>query len=201
MQEKINEKLWKKIKPLKNIEEEDKEIYIFGIYQGLFFLLNVATTLFIGFILNKFLESVLFLIFFIPLRIYAGGYHAKTQFRCYIMSSITTIIILYLISFLYNNIGVTSIIGYIISAVVIWSAVPVENANKLLYIEEKIKYKNIVRKILYIYTGILILSYSIKWHMIFANIEALVYFIALILLAGIYKNQKKSNCVFAKKLD
>ena len=103
MTEKIMENVWKEIKAAGNVDEEDKEIYLFGIYQGLIFLLNVVTALLTGIILDMFLESVLFLICFIPLRIFAGGYHAKTQFRCYVMSTVTTVILLYLIAFFGNS--------------------------------------------------------------------------------------------------
>ena len=45
MTEKIMENVWKEIKAAGNVDEEDKEIYLFGIYQGLIFLLNVETAL------------------------------------------------------------------------------------------------------------------------------------------------------------
>ena len=46
MTEKIMENVWKEIKAAGNVDEEDKEIYLFGIYQGLIFLLNVVSDLF-----------------------------------------------------------------------------------------------------------------------------------------------------------
>ena len=119
------ENVWKEIKAAGNVDEEDKEIYLFGIYQGLIFLLNVVTALLTGIILDMFLESVLFLICFIPLRIFAGGYHAKTQFRCYVMSTVTTVILLYLIAFLQKNMGVDVIAVYIVAACIIWKFAPV----------------------------------------------------------------------------
>lgn len=64
MTEKIMENVWKGMKTTGNVDEEDKEIYLFGFYQGLVFLLNLVTALLTGIILDMFLESVLFLILF-----------------------------------------------------------------------------------------------------------------------------------------
>lgn len=188
---KINYFLWNKMKASNNLAEEDKEIYIFGIYQGLILLLNVATTLFIGFILNKFLESAMFLIFFIPLRIYAGGYHAKTQMRCYIMSSLTTALILCGIRFLENNIGFVSIAGYIVSTFIVMKLAPVQNSNKPLYGNEVNKYQAIVRNILCLYAIILFFSYMMSRITVFAVIEVVVYSTAIILFIGAGKSKLK----------
>ena len=61
------------------IKEEDAEIYIYGINQ-------IFVSVLIGLILGMFLESVIFLAAYIPLRSFAGGYHAKTPMRCYFAS-------------------------------------------------------------------------------------------------------------------
>ncbi len=71
------------------IEAEDAEIYIYGINQILVSVLNVLSALIIGLILGTFFEVVVFMAAYIPLRIFAGGYHAKTPLRCYIFSVIS----------------------------------------------------------------------------------------------------------------
>ena len=150
MTEKIMENVWKGMKTTGNVDEEDKEIYLFGFYQGLIFLLNLVTALLTGIILDMFLESVLFLICFIPLRIFAGGYHAKTQFRCYVMSTVTTVILLYLIAFLQKNMGVEAIALYIIPTSIIWKLAPVQDKNKPLDLDEQKKYRKRVHSLLFI---------------------------------------------------
>lgn len=82
------------------IKKEDREIYKFGIQQGLTSLLNIITTLTIGVIFHAFWQSVVFIIAYIPLRHFAGGYHAKTPIRCYILSIALISILLLAISFL-----------------------------------------------------------------------------------------------------
>lgn len=68
------------------IPSDDREIYIYGLKQGFILLVNIFTTFVIGFAFNKTMETIIFLVTYIPLRIYAGGYHARTQMGCYICS-------------------------------------------------------------------------------------------------------------------
>ena len=42
-------------------------------------------------------ETIIFIITYIPIRIYAGGYHARTQTKCYIFSVFMLILALYII--------------------------------------------------------------------------------------------------------
>ena len=66
------------------IEEEDKEIYSYGFNQILFIMLNFITILIIGILFNMLFETIIFMSTYIPIRIYAGGYHARKQTKCYI---------------------------------------------------------------------------------------------------------------------
>lgn len=66
------------------VKAEDAKIYIYGINQILTYVINVFSALIIGAILGVFLEITVFMAAYIPLRSFAGGYHAKTPLRCYI---------------------------------------------------------------------------------------------------------------------
>ena len=123
-------------------------MYLFGFTQGIILLLNIITSLCIGIMMNMLLEVIIYMSCFIPLRIYAGGYHAKTQLRCYVMSSITTVIVMYLSNILQRNSGLVEPIVNIISVCIIWSLAPVEDNNKMLSIEERLVYRKKVRSIL-----------------------------------------------------
>lgn len=191
MTEKIMENVWKQMQHASNIDEDDKEIYLFGFYQGLILLLNIVTTLVIGIILNMFVESILFLIFFIPLRIFAGGYHAKTQLRCYVMSTITTVLILYLILFLQENMGGIIIGGYIISVCIIWKLAPVQDKHKPLDEKERIKYRKRVHKLLVFITCILGCLYFFGNQVIPSVMISVVYQLTIILILGEWKNKAK----------
>ena len=196
MTEKIMENVWKGIKTTGNVDEEDKEIYLFGFYQGLIFLLNLVTALLTGIILNMFLESVLFLICFIPLRIFAGGYHAKTQLRCYVMSTITTVILLYLIAFLQKNMGVEVTALYIIAACIIWKLAPVQDKNKPLDLDEQKKYRKRVRSLLIIISCISGCLYFWGNHVVPAVVVSVVCQLSIVLVWGKLKNNTH-DCISA----
>lgn len=188
MTERIMENVWKGIKTAGNVDDEDKEIYLFGFYQGLIFLLNLVTALLTGIILDMFLESVLFLICFIPLRVFAGGYHAKTQFRCYVMSTTATVIILYLVAFLQENMGVEAIALYIIASCIIWKLAPVQDKNKPLDLDEKRKYRKRVHSLLIMISCISGCLYFWGNHVVPAVVVSAVCQLSIILIWGKLKN-------------
>lgn len=190
MTERLMDGIWKQMQLSKGLEDSDKDIYIFGLYQGAILFLNICTALFIGVILDMVFEIILYLIFFIPLRIFAGGYHAKTQFRCYIMSSVTTVFILLGIRFLQQYNSIWELICFAIAFCVVWIFVPVADANKPLLEKEQISYKKRVRKILVILTSVAGISYYLQKPVVMTVIEMSVCFLSVILLMGLYKNKR-----------
>ena len=75
------------------VNEEDAEIYIYGINQILVCVLNVSSALIIGWIFGVVLEIAVFMAAYISQRLFAGGYDAKTPLRCYIFSVIMLIVV------------------------------------------------------------------------------------------------------------
>lgn len=190
MTEKLLDGIWKQMQLSKGLDDSEKDIYIFGLYQGAILLLNICTALIIGVILNMFLEIVVYLICFIPLRIFAGGYHAKTQLRCYIMSSVTTVFILLGIRYLQQYNSIWEFICYVLAFGIIWRLAPVADANKPLLDEEQISYRKKVRRNLVFLTAIAVLFYFLREPMVMAVIEISVCFLSIILIMGLYKNKK-----------
>ncbi len=195
MDKKINDKIWLQMKKTKELPEADRELYLFGFTQGIILLLNIITSLCIGIMMNMLLEVIIYMSCFIPLRIYAGGYHAKTQLRCYVMSSITTVIVMYLSNILQRNSGLVEPIVNIISVCIIWSLAPVEDNNKMLSIEERLVYRKKVRSILTLLLMLAGLFYILKNNRVVSSIEIVFCFLALVLLLGQLKNKfvKQAN--------
>lgn len=75
------------------IKSDDRELYVYGLNQGLSILLNIVTTLGIGLLFGCTPQLVVFMVAYIPLRSYAGGYHARTPLRCYVISIIMLIVV------------------------------------------------------------------------------------------------------------
>lgn len=115
---------------------EDKELYRYGIQQGLNLALNILTTMIIGCLCGMFYSSVLFLLSYMPLRSFCGGYHAKTHFRCYIYSVVMITCILLVAKYLTFSALVYEIL-ILVGFTVILLLAPVEDQNKTLDSDEK----------------------------------------------------------------
>lgn len=125
----------------KIICEEDKDLYIFGIDQGFFSLLNLTTTIFIGMWFGMIWEGFVFTIAYLSLRSYSGGYHACSQIKCYILS--TVIIICFFVLFKICSNWSHNIILILcgIASVIILILSPFESSNKPLDHLERLVYR------------------------------------------------------------
>lgn len=113
------------------ISAEDRQLYEYGFHQGFILMINILTTILIACLFNMIVENIIFLVAYIPLRSYAGGYHAKTPFRCYLFSVIMIAFTLLIIKlYIWNEINVIAIT--IVSAWIIILLGPVEDKNKPL---------------------------------------------------------------------
>ena len=115
----ISNKLVNKLIEYNLIKSEDKEIYTYGIKQMLFLSLNILTILILGIVSNKAFEIILFMITYIPIRIYAGGYHAKNHIRCYIFSILMLIVIIYILNITLDINTILTTFIVIISSIII----------------------------------------------------------------------------------
>ncbi len=144
---KVFDKITEKLASNNIISYEDKDLYTYGFQQGSLLLLNLITTIIIGLIFNMLWQCIIFSVAYIPLRSYAGGYHAKTQLRCYLFSVAMIIIVVLIIKYV-PWFDLSIIIITLISSGVILSLAPVEDSNKPLDSKEIQVYKKITRLIL-----------------------------------------------------
>lgn len=168
------------------IEEEDREIYQYGLHQGIVMIINFISMLVIGILLHMVLQSILFLIFFIPIRTYAGGYHAKTQTRCYFVSLGIDIIALLGIRYLPTDLWISTIILIITSAVFLKLA-PSEAENKPLSEGEVTKYKRVARIIWVIETIMLFFAVIFKFQQLGNCILISFAVLSILLIMGEFK--------------
>lgn len=170
------------------IKEEDAEIYIYGINQILVSVLNVSSALIIGLIFGVFFEITVFMAAYIPLRSFAGGYHAKTPLRCYIFSVIMLIVVSIGMKYLY----MTEWVYYVVlaaAASVVLILSPVEDRNKPLDETEHKVYK---RRTVLIMTVELFIALLLKLAVLDTLFVAIVYsfiVLSLMLVTGKVKNR------------
>ena len=145
------------------IGDEDREICHYGLYQGILIIANIITTILIGFLFKMVWQSILFLISYIPLRTFGGGYHAKTEVRCYLFSiALTSTVLLAIRLIPLTDFIILGLIG--IGGSIVLGLAPVDDSNKPLNQTEKRIYKRMVSIILIIEIltsiSLLILSFS-----------------------------------------
>jgi len=120
-------------------DEERKEIISYGLERGKVISISIIVTLVIGGVFNAFFQSIIFLVSFCSLRRYAGGYHADSQKRCYVISFFIVVISILLIKLIKSGNLLCIIIQTINYFVIVFMA-PVENNIRKLEEAERKKY-------------------------------------------------------------
>lgn len=139
----------------KIIDNTKLDIYIYGFEIMISNIICFGMGLVIGAVCSEFIECILFLIVFILLRRYCGGYHAETYLKCDIIFMINILLVMLMLKFISAYSLFFHFIIAIISIIFIILLAPVENKYKPLTQKEKKRHK-----ILAIITNILIISVS-----------------------------------------
>lgn len=183
MQGKIIQRVTDELVSNKIIDSEDCELYTYGLQQGALILLNILTILIVGKIFGMLWESVVFMVTYIPLRTYAGGYHARTQLKCYISSVVLIVTVLFGIRFIpwTNFICITIAI---ISGLIIYILSPVEDSNKPLDVAEVKVYGKKARMILALEFGVFILLVNLGVKSIATCLSISLLSLSMMLICG-----------------
>lgn len=139
------------------IAASDRELYQFG-YKLLFMeFINFSALIIIGLLFQCLIYMALFAVVYIPLRSYAGGYHASTPIGCAIFSAILEIVIAATLRFsLYDFLLPGMYVFAFAAQIIIWLHAPVEAVHKPLGEGQKQKFRKMTRTILLIETVVLL---------------------------------------------
>jgi Membrane protein putatively involved in post-translational modification of the autoinducing quorum-sensing peptide len=173
------------------ITQDDIEIYRFGIETALFKLIHYITLLLVGLFFGMVLQAIIFTLSFSIIREYAGGYHAKSRFRCYSISvfMITSVLLI-------SKLCPTQIMFWISistcipSFMTIFFLAPVENINKPLDNLEIEHYKKLTRIILLV-EEMIALAFLFVNIQIFTIVNISLIYVSILLLFGKIQNNKK----------
>lgn len=150
------------------ITEDERELYVYGFFVLLSTLMYFLLTLVLGLIAGCFLESVIFFAAFQFIRKYAGGYHASTETRCEIFSSVTIAVSIGLIRLadIYEFHNALLIISAA-AAACIFLLCPLDTPEKPLSEKEFKYFRRISWLILAVIAAVIILSYLFRLWVIF----------------------------------
>lgn len=186
MLNKIATKLTKTMLASKIIAEDMFDIYVYGVELLLSFLFNTTIIMIAGILLGRILQTLLFLLIFVLLRSFTGGYHANTYSMCTFVT-----FLVYGGVLLLSELFVPSLLFYTILALVglalMLIFVPIEHPNKRITEKQKRKYK-------YISSALFLIFITIGALLCHADIQlnAVVFFtLTADLLLLFVKNRKK----------
>lgn len=167
------------------------EIYHYGffvLYSNIIFLF---LTMLLGAVFGIFLQSIIFYAAFFSIRQYAGGYHASTETRCEIIStlSILACIVVIKLSKIYDFHTALLVVSAV-SAVCIFVLCPLDTPEKPLSENEFKYFRKISWLILSLIFLVIIISYFVhlKWlQSFFAPCCLSLILECILLVAGKYK--------------
>lgn len=147
-----------------------------------------------GFVLNCIIESIIFYIAFQFIRKYAGGYHAATETRCEILStlSILACIVVIRLSKTYDFQTVLLIISAV-SSVCIFVFCPLDTPEKPLSKKEFKYFRKVSWVILLVISINIIVSYFFKFQMVLVPCCLSLILESVLLVAGKIKKMKISD--------
>ena len=166
-----------------DIPNDLREAYQYGIEITISSIFNILLILLTSLLFRDVLSGVIFLLCFISLRIYSGGYHATTYLRCSIVFLLTYILVeishIFLSHYFLSNIRFSEVLLLIFFLPVLIYA-PVQNKHKKL--DEKKKRKNkILSVIIYIILAVIALllhscksSYGMTMVMTLAAVSTMI---------------------------
>lgn len=165
------------------IAADDQELYAFSLQQGAVFLANLCTSLLIGQAMHMLLASILFILCYLPLRTYSGGFHARTQLSCYFSGIGLTVITLIAIKLLQGRIA-CCIVMTLLACSLIFCLAPVEDCNKPLSPTEFPVYRKIARTIMLVEVVMFLISLVLHQNLLTASIAVALAAAAALLLWG-----------------
>lgn len=136
---KITDFLYKK----EVISQEQKEVYIYGFTVLFLNLLDILIILALGILIERYLDTIVFLMVFGITRQYTGGYHAKTVSKCLVVYVLIYLVIMFLSSsnVIFVNGAMFQILLCIVYIIAVIIYVPIQNDNKVISNVERKKYK------------------------------------------------------------
>lgn len=138
-------------KQLKNhtMKDEEQKIYRYGYILLCEVFLNSVMALIIGMVFGELKAVIFFLVAFIPLRSFCGGWHANKIWVCTIISNVILLVQIYGIRNIIDVMSVTDmLIIYFFNLICVFLIAPVETQMKKISLCEKQLYKRKIKIIL-----------------------------------------------------
>lgn len=157
----ISSRLTDKLIAQKEFCHYDRDVYIYGIELIISTLAGLISIIGVSKLYSCTILGVIFIIFFVPLRLFTGGYHANTYGKCYFVSILSFGILLSIQYFSWNKISsLFWLFLLLVADFYICKNAPMINRNQEISPQKKQISKAMARKIVFV-EGVLILLLAI----------------------------------------
>ncbi len=172
------------------LKDDQRALYLYAYEILLNQIINIVVAVIIAVIMRAPMPVFVFLASYIPLRSYCGGYHAKTNGVCTVVSAILILIVCLLEKYIVGTAALfLPVAGFLISGILIYIYAPVPDRNKLLDEEETRRYRLKSRQLWLaeVIAGGLFWFVNIRVSVVLAISHLLL---SIMLLYGVLKNNK-----------
>lgn len=151
------------------IKADDEKVYAYGMELLFSTIMNIFLVMVIAAVSKKIIPILVYMISFIILRQFIGGYHAKTHMGCMGILTVVLTIFIYVISTYKYFSFIITVTSCITSAILVLRYAPVEHPNNPLSDKDKIilRKKSIIT--LFVFTDLIsilsLFSLSIEYGM------------------------------------
>ncbi|MDE6314774.1 MAG: accessory gene regulator B family protein [Lachnospiraceae bacterium] len=172
------------------LDREEREILEYGYRQLKVNALTILIVLVAAVVCNVMLQGGIFLLVFVPLRLYSGGYHADSQKKCAVISILALLICFMGIKWIPYMPALHLGISTMAAGIIVFMA-PVANDVKRLDESEYKVYRYRTRIITGIIYVILLISTVLQLPYISKPIMMAYILVSISLILGYLKYQKK----------
>ena len=177
------------------MDEEKAEIIRYGLEILLIKITFFSAALVISSLMHSFWECIIFTALFSRIRSYAGGYHADTRRKCFVLSMLTfcsVFIILKLIKIFPVILIIIAILAAA-SSVVIFRFAPIDTENKRLDDEEIQIFKKKLRTAVIVELIVAAAAYFLNFKGIMCSVMLSIILAALLICIEIKNNRIKTE--------
>ena len=135
----------------KVINQEDESIYAYGTEIAVAYILNLIAIFIIAAMMDMLIYCIIFIMIFVPLKSYTGGYHASNYKSCFILSCLIVTVVLFITKNVPFKIPTyILILTMALSGALVYIIGPIEDQNKSLTKIEFVYYKGKIKSIVII---------------------------------------------------
>jgi accessory gene regulator B len=155
-------------------------------------VMNFAMLYLLAIVSDQVWQTTMFIVGFVPLRSLAGGYHAKTHFRCLMTLLFTYAVFLAIIYLMPQELYISAtMICVSLSLILVWLLSPVEDKNKPLSASEQRYFRGRSRFTILIYAGIVLSGiYMFQHSSEFLCVSIGLLSVSFSLVAAYFENRK-----------